>query len=123
MYLMKLLNLVTCFLLITSAAFSQTPSEIPAFNAEKINDAIAISWTPSEVAVTNHFEIQRSSDGVNWKVVAIMFPFEDSEAHSYKYSDKSLANENAFYRIRQIETSKKENFSKVMMVEAATAKK
>lgn len=120
---MKLLNLVTCFLLITSAAFSQTPSEIPAFNAEKINDAIAISWTPSEVAVTNHFEIQRSSDGVNWKVVAIMFPFEDSEAHSYKYSDKSLANENAFYRIRQIETSKKENFSKVMMVEAATAKK
>lgn len=124
MYLMKLLNLTACILLITSAAFSQTSSEILAFNAEKINDAIAISWTPSDEAATNHFEIQRSQDGMNWKVVAIMFPFEDiSEAHSYRYSDKTFANENSYYRIRQIETSKKEKFSKVMMVEGATARK
>jgi len=120
---MKPLHLVTCLILITNAAFSQTSSEIPSFNAEKINDAIAISWTPSEVAITNHFEVQRSVDGINWKVVAMMFPFEDSEAHSYKYSDKTLTNESAYYRIRQIETSRKENFSKVMMVEAVTAKK
>ena len=123
-YNMKLLNLVTCILLITGSAFSQSPSEIIAFNAEKVNEAIAITWTPSDEAGTNHFEIQRSADGVNWKVVAIMFPFEDvTEAHSYKYSDKTVANENTYYRIRQIETSRKENFSKVMMVDAITAKK
>lgn len=123
-YLMKLLNLITCLLLITNAAFSQSTSEIIAFNAEKVNDAIAFTWTPADEATTNHYEIQKSVDGVNWKVVAIMFPFEDvTIAHSYKYSDKTFANESSYYRIRQIETNKKENFSKVMMVEAGTAKK
>lgn len=122
-YYMKLLNLIACLLLIVGSAFSQTASEIVAFNAEKVNDAVSISWTPSNEIETNHFEIQRSEDGENWKVIAIMFPFEDTQAHSYKYSDKLFEKESSFYRIRQIETSRKEHFSKVMMVGNLTAKK
>lgn len=123
-YFMKLLNLVACIVLITGSAFSQTIAEIIAFDAEKVNDAVALTWTPTDEATTNHFEIQRSSDGTNWKVVAIMFPFEDvSKAHSYKYNDKSFNSESSYYRIRQIETNRKESFSKVMMVETVTKKK
>ncbi|MBL7696860.1 MAG: hypothetical protein JNK79_01830 [Chitinophagaceae bacterium] len=121
---MKLLNLVACILLTTGSAFSQATSEITAFNAEKVNDAVAITWTPTDEATTNHFEIQRSTDGTNWKVVAIMFPFEDvSMVHSYKYSDKTFNSESSYYRIRQIETNRKESFSKVLIVETAITKK
>jgi hypothetical protein len=121
---MKLLNLMTCLLLITGSAFSQSTSEITEFNAERMNGLVNITWTPSDDATTNHFEIQKSIDGVNWKVVAIMFPFEDiSEAHSYRYSDKLQSKEGSYYRIRQIETSKKENYSEVKMVDGPTVKK
>jgi hypothetical protein len=121
-YIMKLLNLVVLFLLITGSAFSQAAADILAFNAEKANDAVMLTWTPSE-ADTNHFEIQRSNDGVNWSVVAIMFPFEDSEIHSYRYSDKTQFQGNAYYRIRQIDLDKSENFSKVKMISAGETKK
>lgn len=121
---MKLLNLLTCLLLITGSAFSQSTSEITQFNAEKINGAVVITWTPLADAVTNHFEIQKSIDGVNWNVEALMFPFEDvSQAHSYKYSDKSQSSEGSYYRIRQVETTKKENYSEVKLVDNTTAKK
>lgn len=121
---MKLLNLITCLLLITGSAFSQSNSEIAQFNAEKINGSVIITWTPSVDAVTNHFEIQKSTDGVNWNVIALMFPFEDaSQSHSYKYNDKSQTNEGFYYRIRQVETTKKENYSEVKLVDNTTAKK
>lgn len=123
-YNMKLLNLITCLLLITGSAFSQSTSEITDFNAERMNGSVNITWTPSNDAATNHFEIQKSVDGVNWKVVAIMFPFEDlSQAHTYSYSDKVQSKDGSYYRIRQIETSKKENYSEVKMIDVTTASK
>lgn len=120
---MKLLNLIIALLLISGSTFSQATGEIVAFNAERLNNAIAISWSPAVEPETNHFEIQKSEDGTNWKVIALMFPFEDgSVSHSYRYNDKSAINASAYYRIRQIDINKKESFSQVKMIGIATGK-
>lgn len=115
-YYMKLLNLIIALLLISVSSNSQTRAEIVSFNTEKVSGAVAITWTPSVEPASNHFEIQRSEDGTNWKVIAIMFPFEDaSKIYAYKYNDKSATDGILYYRIRQIDINKKENFSKVNM--------
>src|SRR5690242_2322972 len=113
---MKTLILIFSIFL-AGASSAQTPGEIVSFNAEKINDAAVLTWSPSISPETNHFEIQRSEDGINWKVVALMFPYEDgSVAHTYKYSDKLSSDANMQYRIRQIDIRKKERFSQVKMI-------
>ena len=121
---MKLLNLILAMLLLTGSAYSQSTGEILAFNTERIANAASITWTPSVKPVTNHFEIQRSEDGINWRVVAIMFPFEDETiSHSYKYNDKTLTEATAYYRIRQIDIKMKESFSKVIRLSSALTEK
>ena len=110
-------------LFFTGVSHSQTPGEIVSFNAEKVENAAVLTWSPSINPETNHFEIQRSDDGVNWKVVALMFPYEDGTvSHIYKYSDKLMSHSNVHYRIRQIDINKKENFSPVKLIGALAGK-
>lgn len=121
---MKLLNLTFALLFLTGSAYSQSTGEILAFNTERIVNAASITWTPSVQPETNHFEIQKSVDGANWKVIALMFPFEDGTvSHSYKYNDKTLTQTSVYYRIRQIDINKKESFSKIILLSNATAEK
>ena len=113
---MKLFSLLITLLVATVSSYSQTNADIISLSIKKVSGAVAVIWTPSVVPVSNHFEIQRSEDGTNWKMIAIMFPFEDtSKMHTYKYNDKSLPQGNLYYRIRQIDINKKENYSKVQM--------
>ena len=121
---MKLFSLIIALLLISVSSYSQISAEIVSFSIEKVPGAVAVTWTPTVVPESNHFEIQRSKDGANWTVIAIMFPFEDaSKMHTYKYNDKSLNEGNLYYRIRQIDINKKENFSKVHMTGRTTTHK
>jgi hypothetical protein len=113
---MKTLTLIFS-LLVAGVTYAQTPGEITSFNAEKVNNTAVLTWSPTIAPETNHFEIQRSDDGVNWKVVALMFPYEDGTvSHTYKYSDKLASDSKVHYRIRQIDINKKENFSQVKLI-------
>ena len=120
---MKTLILVLALVIAAGTGYSQSSGEIVSFTAEKVNTNVVLTWSPSVNPETNHFEIQRSEDGVNWRVVALMFPYEDGTvSHSYKYSDKISFEGNVQYRIRQIDINKKENFSQVKMIAAMAAK-
>ena len=102
---------IAIFLLCT-AVHAQSATEKMAFNVEKAGNLISMTWTVSNQPETNHFEIQRSEDGSTWKTVALMFPFEDnSTAHSYRYAEKMHKRSKAYYRIRQIDINKSENFT------------
>ena len=110
-------------LFLAGITYAQAPGEIVSFNAEKVNNAVVLTWSPSVSPETNHFEIQRSEDGVNWRVIALMFPYEDGTvSHTYKYSDKISSGGNVQYRIRQIDINKKENFSQVKMITVLAGK-
>ena len=119
---MKILTLIFS-LFFAGASYSQTPGEIVSFNAEKVDNAAVLTWSPAVSPETNHFEIQRSDDGINWKVVALMFPYEDGTVtHTYRYSDKLTSDAGTHYRIRQIDINKKENFSQVKLIGTLASK-
>lgn len=117
-YYMKALTLIFA-MFIVGKGYAQSPGEIISFDAVKAHNGVVLTWSPSISPETNHFEIQRSKDGVNWRVIALMFPYEDGTvSHSYKYNDRISAKGNLKYRIRQIDINKKENFSQVKMLPA-----
>ncbi|HUQ65535.1 MAG TPA: hypothetical protein VM101_05250 [Flavitalea sp.] len=120
---MKLLTLITAALFFSLSSFTQE-LEIVDFSTEKVNNGVAITWSPSVQPETNYFEIQKSNDAINWKVIAIMFPFEDATvSHIYRYNDKSIIGATAYYRIRQIDINKNENFSRVVKLNNAVTDK
>jgi hypothetical protein len=122
-YYMKTIILIFALVIAAVTGYSQTQVEFVSFNAEKVSNTVLLTWSPSIHPETNHFEIQRSDDGINWRVIALMFPYEDATvSHTYKYSDKISAEGNMQYRIRQIDINKKENFSQVKMITAIAGK-
>jgi hypothetical protein len=120
---MKLVNSLAALMLMTCTAFSQ-PTEVKAFEAEKVKDAALLTWTVAAQSTVSHFEIQRSDDGSNWTTIALVFSFEDNSIeHAYKFSDKTLKQPGAIYRLRQVDTDKKETFSEMKTAGTTAAKR
>lgn len=115
-YRMNVFSLITTIMLSQGVISMDTDAHVLPLNAEKVDKVVILTWTPSAEPGTSHFEIQRSNDGRNWKAVGIMFPYEDNQEHSYTFPDKSLKRQHAYYRIRQVDTSKKECFSETKHV-------
>lgn len=99
------------------------PVNFVSFNASKVNDGlIAISWSTSDETNNDHFEIQRSVDGINWSEIAIMFPDTNpSNFHLYKYNDKFSTKGAVYYRIRQVDFDGKEKYSAVKLIGGANS--
>ena len=109
---MKAALMSIAIFLFCAAVHAQSGKDEMTFNVEKAGNLINMTWTVSVQPETNYFEIQRSEDGNSWKTVALMFPFEDnSKAHTYRYAEKTLKQSDAYYRIRQIDINKSENFT------------
>ncbi len=93
------------------------PVNFVSFTANKSESGIALTWTTTDEVNNNRFEIQRSTDGINFSTVAIVLPdSEVSSTHLYKYNDKYTAKGVVYYRIRQVDHDGKDKFSAVKVL-------
>ncbi len=94
------------------------PVQFVSFSASKANDAlVAINWTTSDEINNSHFEVQRSTDGIKWAGIAMVFPdMTGGNTHAYTYRDKYSVKGVVYYRIRQVDIDGKEKFSSVKMI-------
>ncbi|MEO8147883.1 MAG: T9SS type A sorting domain-containing protein [Bacteroidia bacterium] len=79
------------------------PIQLLSFNANcEGENKVRISWqTASEVNVSN-YNIERSSDGVHFQVIATI-PVQNSVApvKDYQWKDNNLLHSNAYYRLKE----------------------
>ncbi|MBS1563852.1 MAG: hypothetical protein JST39_05655 [Bacteroidetes bacterium] len=87
--------------------FSMTslPVTFSSFYAVRSNNKVMLTWGTAQEINNNNFEIQRSLDGSNWKVIAlVMGAGTTNTAMQYSYTDNNLAAAAvAYYRIRQVD--------------------
>ncbi len=94
-------------------AFNETGSkvEMHSFELAQTANTVKINWQTSREIRHNYFEIQRSKDGVNYEVIALMFAMEDAEKGAvYKYHDHLPFNQSAgeiYYRLRLVDLNGK----------------
>jgi hypothetical protein len=91
----------------TGPVLTSNPSvSFSGFYTVKNNGSTVLVWsTPAEYN-NNNFEIQRSTDGSHWKVIAIMLGAgTPTTAREYCYADRQQASAAARYRIRQVDNS------------------
>jgi uncharacterized delta-60 repeat protein len=88
------------------AAYDFTTNPLPlnflTFSAQKCNNTnVCLTWKTSNEQNVSHFEIERSTDAVNYNVIGTV----NAGGNYYSYQDNqpNWSNKNLYYRIKQID--------------------
>lgn len=119
--IIKLKLVIFVFSTISLTAWSQPQAVEPGkinftnFSINRVDKKIRIDWSTDKNIVTNYFELQKSTDGKNFKTIAmIMGPDPKAgDCDCYNCFDKPAANDNAilYYRVRHIDVDGNEQYS------------
>ena len=98
------------------------PVTFNGFFATKNNNNVILNWSTAQELNNQHFEIQRSFDGSNWTVIAIMLGAGNSDnVQQYSFTDKNMTAAVVYYRIRQVDVDGKYEYSTVKTIRANEA--
>jgi hypothetical protein len=108
-------------LLATTTTTSILPVTISSFNVAKRNKAVAVTWTTETEINNSGFEIQKSTNGVDFSTIGFVatkaYNGSSSQKLSYAFQDNRLIAGKSFYRLKQIDKDGKKSFSEVQLVE------
>ena len=101
------------------APISTLPVKLTAFTASLVKEKVNLKWeTASEINVS-HFELERSTDGVNFSKTALVFSYgaADTKAN-YTYSDNvaSFQVPVVYYRLRSVDIDGKSELSETRII-------
>jgi hypothetical protein len=118
------LAISTSFAQATAPADSAT--HIQSFSLLRTGVSVKILWQTATEKNNNYFEIQRSTDGEKFSVIALVFAKEDAfTGADYQYIDNSLSQAGAefvHYRIRQVDMQGKSVYTMVRKFRTVNAR-
>ncbi len=99
-----------------SEALFVLPVELLSFTARPLKKRIRLEWTTVSEINNSGFEIERSSDGIDFKKITWQSGFGNSQNEiRYIFDDKSVSrNQIYYYRLRQIDLDGKFEFSNIV---------
>ena len=101
----------------TVSTNSVLPVELSAFNAVRENKEVQISWTTSSEIDASHFEIERSSDGIEFSRISSHTAEGEASAETfYKFMDKTPIQGTNYYRLRSVDIDGFTSFSRIRSV-------
>lgn len=94
------------------------PIELLKFDVENLENKIAINWSTASEQNTDYFLVERSVDGIEWKIVTKEKAAENS-SHTlyYEVSDETPVFGMSYYRLRMVEKNLAESYSDIKSVE------
>lgn len=103
----------------------QTPTEstlpliLERFDATLNGNKVDLSWTTSQERALSHFTIERSTNGVDYKEVGLVFAADNANIHTnYDFKDaiNSVASGILYYRLRMVDIDGKYQYSPVRLI-------
>jgi hypothetical protein len=92
------------------------PLKFLSFTAQKNQDHVQLRWETAEEVNTDHFEVEKSSDGVQFSLLYKMPTTNRFTTQEYSYKDFSFIDRVAFYRIRCVDKDGKSKYTKIVSV-------
>lgn len=93
------------------------PVELTSFTAQSSNNSVELKWSTATETNNKGFEIQRSTDKVNFKEIAFI-PGNGSttKIHQYSYKDNSVSSGTYYYRLKQLDFNGSFKYSNITEV-------
>ena len=89
---------------------SITPAKVTSINGNISNGKLLLQWTVSENENANQFEIEKSSDGKNFKMTALVFGTDKAESDNYLFYEKA-EKKKFVYRVKIINKNQTISYS------------
>ncbi|OSZ73722.1 hypothetical protein CAP36_17100 [Chitinophagaceae bacterium IBVUCB2] len=85
------------------------------FNGNITNNRVLLQWQVSENQAADQFEIEKSTDGKNFSLAALIFGTDKPETDNYWFYEK--AKQSKFhYRVKMITKAKQTTYSSVIVI-------
>jgi hypothetical protein len=98
--------------------------KLVSFNATYVRNAVDLHWKINAVNYSNHFDIERSVDGINFEKVGDAKQISSSNEYCFEDNFKaSLARDNdLYYRLKQTDANNRSVYSKLLIVRSYNSK-
>lgn len=94
--------------------------KLASFSAAKRQSTVAVNWTTAEELTSDRFELERSENGKDFKVLTTVKA--TGRAAAYDYTDAAPAQGNNYYRLAMVAANGKKAYSDVRMVNMGSDK-
>ncbi|MEO6540384.1 MAG: T9SS type A sorting domain-containing protein [Ferruginibacter sp.] len=91
------------------------PIKLHSFSAAKKNGSVILNWNATSENTMEHFEIERSTDGVNYIKLADVYA-KGIGNYDYSFADASPVKGNGFYRLKLINNDGRFIYSDILNV-------
>lgn len=93
------------------------PVELISFNAFLHEQKIELKWETASEINSSHFEIEKSSDGVNFDFLKKITSHHNSQnQEAYQFYDFDLSNEYQYYRLKMVDFNGEYKYSNITVV-------
>ena len=99
------------------------PVELTSFNAKCDGDKVNIYWITASESNNDFFEIERSSDGINFIYVLKVNSQNSNSSQPLNYTaqDNNPLNSKSYYRLKQVDKDGKYSYSSLVTVSCQSA--
>ena len=96
------------------------PVQLLDFTGRLQSNSVVLNWKTSLEINSKRFEIERSYDGQNFtKIGTVAAAGNSSFIKDYQFTDKMIAQDNNYYRLKQIDIDDKFEYSKTVLIRYA----
>lgn len=93
------------------------PVELIDFTAEEFNGNVLLKWKTASETNNNHFQIQRSIDGIRFDYLDLLEGAgTTNQVTEYSYEDKTPLNGRTYYRLKQVDLDGSFEYSPIRQV-------
>jgi len=89
---------------------------ISNFNAAPANSCNRLNWTIENNRAVNSFEVERSTNGKDFKIISVLLATEKFSIENYIYADTAIRADTIMYRLRILTKTQHDFYSRIILV-------
>ena len=119
--LLQFLFISTIVLVSSTGLFAQKHTiNVTDFTVSAKEQKVIIDWKTDGATATNYFAVQKSTDGINYKTVALVLGPDPKQKNGdcYDYADKNAAKngKHSYYRLVHVDTDGNEQITEAKLL-------
>ena len=100
---------------LNTPAISLSPAKLLSFNASIKGEKVILNWVVEQNETAYQFEVEKSTDGKNFIMAALVFGTDEPNADKYQFYEKA-GKQKTLYRIKIINKNREIEYSSVQEI-------
>jgi hypothetical protein len=100
---------------LSTTTISVVPAKLISVAGSISNHTVVLNWVVGENESADQFEVEKSSDGKNFSLAALVFGTDKSEIGNYQFFEKA-GKQKVLYRIKMINKNRQTEYSAVVEI-------